>query len=157
MSTSKGRVIHLKAKLEEKRASAGTGPHIILRGNELYRLLSLINKVNWGHKLCAADEYDLQEIEDIEQGKRPLLHPKRRFFPPAFSRYDQHGVLCWFQDLRQGPLRALSAHETVLWRQMGPFGFHGYVRLNRTIQAYHLSGCEESPIPTTSSSPDPKH
>ncbi len=157
MSTCKGRVLYLKSRLEGKKETSGSGPRIILRGNELYRLLSLINKIKWGRELNAADEHDLQEIEDIEQGKRPLLHAEKRFFPPAFSRHDEHGLLCWFQDLGKGPLRALSAEETAFWRQVGPIGFHGYLRLDGTIQAYLLSGCEESSIPAAYLSPDPKY
>lgn len=156
MSTYKGRVLDLKSRLEGKKKTSGSGPRTILRGNELYRLLSLINKIKWGRELNAADKQDLQEIEDIEQGKRSLLHPANRFFPPAFSRHDEHGVLSWFQDLRHGPIRALSAEETAFFRQVGPIGFHGYLRLDGTIQAYLLSGCEAGSIPAAYSIPDPE-
>jgi hypothetical protein len=156
MSTCKGRVLQLKSRLEEHKGASGPGPRIILRGNELYRLLSLINKIKWGRELNAADEHDLQEIEDIEQGNRPLLQAQKRFFPPAFSRHDEHGVLSWFQDLRQGPIRALSAEETAFFRQVGPIGFHGYLRLDGTIQAYLLSGSDADSIPAAYLHPDPQ-
>ncbi|MFW6106453.1 MAG: hypothetical protein ACOC5H_03695 [Desulfovermiculus sp.] len=157
MSTCKGRVLDLKSRLEGKKETSGSGLRTILRGNELYRLLSLINKIKWGRELSAADEKDLQEIEDIEQGKRSLLHAENRFFPPAFSRHDEHGVLSWFQDLRQGPIRALSAEEAAFFRQVGPIGFHGYLRLNGTIQAYLLSGSDAGSIPAAYLRPDPKN
>ena len=147
MNTVKGRVLKLQKKLQT--ADSAPGFKAVLRGNELYRLLSIINKVKWGYTLNPADEHDLLEIEGLEQGSRRMLYPEKRFFPPAFSRYDQHGVLCWFQDLRQGPLRALRSEEAALWKKVGPTGFHGYIRLDETIQAYTLSGCEESPMPDT--------
>ncbi|MFW5998097.1 MAG: hypothetical protein ACOC39_01165 [Desulfovermiculus sp.] len=156
MSTCKGRVLDLKSRLEGKKETSGSEPRVILRGNELYRLLSLINKIKWGRELSAADEHDLQEIEDIEQRKRPLLQAGNRFFPPAFSRHDEHGVLSWFQDLRQGPIRALSTEEAALFRQVGPIGFHGYLRLDGTIQAYLLSGSDAGSIPAAYLRPDPK-
>ena len=147
MNAIKGRVLSLQSRLN--KAKAPQEVTVRLRGNELYRLLSIINKVKWGYTLNAADVHDLDELESIEQGIRPLLQPEKRFFPPAFSRHDQEGVLSWFQDLRQGPLRALTPDEKEFWKRVGPTGFHGYLRLSGQIQAYLLSGCEDSPMPWT--------
>lgn len=147
MSTAKGRILDLKARMESKASPERAGPEVILRANELYRLLSLINKVRWGRELSAEDERDGREIESIEQGDCAMLHPEQRFFPPACTRYDQEGVLCWFQDQRQGPLRPLTPEETALWRRVGPTALHGYLRLDGSIYAYLLSGTDESSIP----------
>lgn len=149
MSTVKGRILDLQSRLQAKATSGPPGPRVILRANELYRLLSIINKIRWGRNLDSADEHDVLEIESIEQGTCTMLQPEKRFFPPAFSRYDQDGVLSWFQDLRQGPLRPLTKEETALWRRVGPTALHGYLRLDRSIQAYLLSGCDESQMPWT--------
>ncbi|MDZ7761843.1 MAG: hypothetical protein U5L00_16515 [Desulfovermiculus sp.] len=149
MSKHKGRVLKLQARLKGQAPDSDQKPSVRLRGNELYRLLSIINKVNWGRELNAADKQDLDEIEAIEQGHRPMIYPEKRFFPPAFSRHDQNGILCWFQDLSQGPIRELTPAEKDFWKQVGPTGFHGYLRLNETVQAYLLSGCEDSPMPFT--------
>jgi hypothetical protein len=156
MSKHKGRVLKLQARLKGQAPDSGQKPSVRLRGNELYRLLSIINKVNWGRELNTADQHDLSELEAIEQGLRPMIHPQKRFFPPAFSRHDQNGILCWFQDLRQGAVRELTPDEKAFWQRVGPTGFHGYLRLDGTIQAYLLSGCEDSPMPFAYGSPEPQ-
>ena len=147
MSITKGRILDLQARIQDKKSADQSDFKVILRGNELYRLLSIINKVKWERQLLAADEYDLREIEDIEQGKRTMLEPNKRFFPPAFTRYDQDGILCWFQDMRQGPIRPLTDEEMAIWRRVGPTDLQGYVRLDHSIQAYLLSGCDEQHVP----------
>ncbi|MFO7802779.1 MAG: hypothetical protein R6V55_10830 [Desulfovermiculus sp.] len=154
MSGFKARVLDLQARLKGHFSGTGQETAARLRANELYRLLSIINKVKWGHELNLADRSDLEEIEAIEKGQRALIYSDKRFFPPAFARYDSQGVLCWFQDMREGPLRELNSHERALWKRVGPSGFHGYLRLDGSISAYALSGCEDSEIPSTYSDPE---
>ncbi len=149
MSGFKARVLDLQARLKGHFSATGQETTVRLRANELYRLLSIINKVKWGHELNFADRYDLEEIEAIEKSQRAMIYPEKKFFPPAFARYDSQGVLCWFQDMRDGPLRELTTDEKALWKRVGPSGFHGYLRLDGIISAYELSGCEDSQMPST--------
>ena len=147
MDKVKGRVLHLQSRLQGSAASKNQNTPGRLRGNELYRLMSIINKVKWKRKLTPADEHDLEEIEAIDQGRHGLVRPELRFFPPAVARHDQEGRVCWFQGQDTTPLRPLTEAEQALWKRVGPTGFHGYLRLDGAIQAYELSGCEDSDIP----------
>jgi hypothetical protein len=147
MNIPKGKLLDLQARLQNLPSQDQADRKVILRGNELYRLLSILNKVKWKRKLLAADEHDMQEIEDIEQGRRAMLEPGKRFFPPAFTRYDQDGILCWFQDLDQGSIRPLTEEELAIWKRVGPTDLQGYIRLDHSIQAYLLSGSDEQFVP----------
>jgi hypothetical protein len=113
-----------------------------LRSNELNRLLSLKNKINWKKPLSREDEHDLEEIKAIQEGQKAMAFPEQKYFQAAFTRH-WNGKLCWFQNLYEGPLRELTDQETELWNRTGPVGLFGYIRADGTIQAYVLSGSEK--------------
>jgi len=157
MSDSKGRILRMEEKLKAMmdKDQLRDKPVKKLRNNELNRLLSLKNKINWQSPLSPEDEHDLEEIKAIQEGQKAMVHPEQKFFKAAFTRH-WNSKLCWFQNLNEGPLRELTDKEMELWDRAGPVGMFGYIRTDGTIQAYVLSGSEKhdpqlSPTRTSSS------
>ena len=159
MTETKGRVLRMEEKLKamQEKAQNRETPLRRLRSNELNRLLSIQNKLNWKSPLTREDEQDLEEIKDIQEGRKAMIHPEQTYFQAAFTRH-WDGKLCWFQNLDDGPLRELTNKEKELWDRTGSVAFHGYIRADGTIQAYILSGSEKHDphlAPGTKSRKDP--
>ncbi len=149
----------LKAMMD--KAQSGERPLRMLRSNELNRLLSIQNRLNWKVPLTRDDEQDLEEIKAIQEGRKEMIHPEKPYFQAAFTRHWE-GRLCWFQNMDAGPLRELTAEEKTVWEKAGPVTFQGYIRTDGTIKAYVLSGSDKhdpqlSPTRTSSKKPaDPE-
>ena len=159
MTESKGRILRMEEKLKamQEKAQNRESPLRRLRSNELNRLLSIQNKLNWKTPLTQEDEQDLEEIKDIQEGRKAMIHPEQKYFQAAFTRH-WDGRLCWFQNLDEGPLRELTAEEKTVWEKTGPVTFQGYIRTDGTIKAYVLSGSDKhdpqlSPTRTSSKKP----